>query len=102
MNRTLLLALLSRCRKIILEELESSGCNRVHHNLNTTTIPSSSIPMPITTPTPMAEDPWTSCDNAYFYICFVIGFYSFLAMPLFKSFANSAQTEDPYKEFMGE
>uniref|UniRef100_A0A8C7JJH5 Uncharacterized protein n=2 Tax=Oncorhynchus TaxID=8016 RepID=A0A8C7JJH5_ONCKI len=59
MNQTLLLAPLSQCRKIILEELEYNGCNR---------------------------DPRTSCDNAYFYIRFVIGFYSFLAMPLFKSF----------------
>uniref|UniRef100_A0A8K9X015 Uncharacterized protein n=1 Tax=Oncorhynchus mykiss TaxID=8022 RepID=A0A8K9X015_ONCMY len=73
MSQTLLLAPLSQCRKIILEELESNGCNR---------------------------DPRTSCDNAYFYIRFVIGFYSFLAMPLFKSFVNSAQKEDPYMEFM--
>lgn len=99
MNQTLLFALLSQCRKIILEELESNSGNSVHH-LNTTS--SSSLPMPILTPSQPAVDPRTSYDNAYFYILFVMGFYSFLAIALFKRFINSSQKKDPYEEFMGE
>uniref|UniRef100_A0A665TP04 Uncharacterized protein n=1 Tax=Echeneis naucrates TaxID=173247 RepID=A0A665TP04_ECHNA len=40
-------------------------------------------------------------DNAYFYILFVMCFYSFLAMTLFKCFIDSdEEKKDPYEMFM--
>uniref|UniRef100_A0AAY4AIW8 Uncharacterized protein n=1 Tax=Denticeps clupeoides TaxID=299321 RepID=A0AAY4AIW8_9TELE len=43
-----------------------------------------------------------SYDNAYFYILFVMFFYGFLALTLFRSFVHRDKTrKDPYEEFMG-
>uniref|UniRef100_A0AAX7US16 Uncharacterized protein n=1 Tax=Astatotilapia calliptera TaxID=8154 RepID=A0AAX7US16_ASTCA len=40
-------------------------------------------------------------DNAHFYILFVMFFYSFLAMTLFKCFIDSdEEKKDPYEEFI--
>uniref|UniRef100_A0A3B3HTU3 Uncharacterized protein n=1 Tax=Oryzias latipes TaxID=8090 RepID=A0A3B3HTU3_ORYLA len=41
-------------------------------------------------------------DNAYFYIVFVMVFYSVLALTLFKCFAGSDEAKkDPHEEFTG-
>uniref|UniRef100_A0A3B4EM27 Uncharacterized protein n=1 Tax=Pygocentrus nattereri TaxID=42514 RepID=A0A3B4EM27_PYGNA len=88
---TLLLALLKRCREVLLEDLEND-----HQGANgtaTTVTP---------TQTTLIKSARQSYDNAYFYILFVMFFYSFLALTLFRSFVHSDKTKkDPYEEFMG-
>ena len=38
-------------------------------------------------------------DNAYFYILFVMVFYSFLAITLLKCVGSDEEKKDPYEEF---
>ncbi|KAJ8357487.1 hypothetical protein SKAU_G00202810 [Synaphobranchus kaupii] len=89
MNRTLLLALIEKCRNVILVDPESSG---------TVDQADSNATMIANGTTTTATDLITSAfhgraknrpyDNAYFYILFVMFFYGFLALTLFRSFAR--------------
>uniref|UniRef100_A0A4W6E2W8 Uncharacterized protein n=2 Tax=Lates TaxID=8186 RepID=A0A4W6E2W8_LATCA len=99
MNRTLLLSLLSRCQQI----LEDTGVNIDGHRINTTISSSTVSSLSSTSPASAASSSSTreTYDNAYFYILFVMLFYSFLAMTLFKCFIGSdEEKKDPYEEFM--
>uniref|UniRef100_A0A8C1YCH3 Uncharacterized protein n=1 Tax=Cyprinus carpio TaxID=7962 RepID=A0A8C1YCH3_CYPCA len=90
MNHTLLLALLARCRQAILKEIETNHQDS-QDNTNTTA----------PTSTDLATTSRRSYDNAYYYILFVMFFYSFLALTLFKGFVQYDDgKKDPYKEFM--
>lgn len=89
-NQTLLLALLDRCRQAILKEIETNL--QVSQENANTTAPTSTAP--VTTSR-------RSYDNAYFYILFVMFFYSFLALTLFKGFVQYDKgKKDSYEEFM--
>lgn len=89
-NRTMLLALLARCRQAILKEMETNHQN-FQDNLTTTAPTSSSI----------TTTRRQSYDNAYFYILFVMFFYSFMALALMRGFVRyDADKKDPYEEFM--
>uniref|UniRef100_A0A8C1FNQ8 Uncharacterized protein n=1 Tax=Cyprinus carpio carpio TaxID=630221 RepID=A0A8C1FNQ8_CYPCA len=90
MNQTLLLALLTRCRQVILKEIET---NHQDSQDNASTTAPTSVALTTTSR--------RSYDNAYFYILFVMFFYSFLALTLFKGFVQYDEgKKDPYKEFM--
>lgn len=90
MNQTQLLVLLARCRQAILKEIETN--HQDSRDNVTTTAPTS---------TSLATTSRRSYDNAYFYILFVMFFYSFLALTLFKGFVQYDKSKkDPYKEFM--
>lgn len=92
MNQTILLALLSRCRQVILES--GTEDQQFNDTLSAMTTPTSAQT------TASTRD---SYDNAYFYILFVMFFYSFLALALFRSFLHNDKTKkEPYEEFMGE
>lgn len=82
-NQTLLLALLARCRQAILKEIEAN--HQVSQDNATATVSTSTTSR-------------RSYDNAYFYILFVMFFYSFLALTLFKGFVK--YDKDSYEEFM--
>ncbi|XP_046884136.1 potassium voltage-gated channel subfamily E member 3-like [Hypomesus transpacificus] len=99
MNRTLLLALLTHCKTMILEELDTNIGDSAHRNATASTTPG---PLATVSPTsPLVLDLRGSYDNAYFYILFVMFFYSFLALTLFKNFIRSEKgKKDPYEEFM--
>lgn len=107
MNQTFLLALLSQCRQAILEAGGSSSSSSsskdqpppdAHAHANTTTATTAS-PLSQTSASALARD---SYDNAYFYILFVMFFYSFLVFTLFRSILNKDKTKkEPYEEFMG-
>lgn len=94
MNKTFLLSLLSRCQRIILEDTDT---NIIRHQNNSTTV----SPLSSTTPMSTISNARKTYDNAYFYILFVMIFYSFLAMALFNcSLRNKQETKDPYEEFI--
>uniref|UniRef100_A0A8D3C1Q6 Uncharacterized protein n=1 Tax=Scophthalmus maximus TaxID=52904 RepID=A0A8D3C1Q6_SCOMX len=76
-NRTLLLSLLSRCQQI----LEDTGIDINGHQINATL-------------------QGRTYDNAYFYILFVMIFYSVIAMTLFKCLGSGEEKKDPYVEFI--
>ncbi len=89
-NQTLLLALLDRCRQAILKEIETN--HQDSRDNTSTTAPTS---------TAVSTTSRQSYDNAYFYILFVMFFYSFLSLALFKGFVQYDDGKrDPYKEFM--
>uniref|UniRef100_A0A671LYR7 Uncharacterized protein n=1 Tax=Sinocyclocheilus anshuiensis TaxID=1608454 RepID=A0A671LYR7_9TELE len=89
-NQTLLLALLARCRQAILKEIETN--HQDSRDNASTTAPTSAA---------LATTSMRSYDKAYFYILFVMIFYSFLALTLFKGFVQYDEgKKDPYKEFM--
>lgn len=90
LNRTLLLPLLSRCQEILEDGSEGE-------RFNATASGSTAAPTP--GPGPVASFRETY-DNAYFYILFVMVFYSFLAMTLFKCVGSDEEKKDPYEEFM--
>lgn len=91
MNQTILLALLTKCRQAILKEIEQN--QDVTQKNATTTVLSSTTAPPKTTR--------QSYDNAYFYILFVMFFYSFLAVTLLKGLVQHDKAKkDPYEEFM--
>uniref|UniRef100_A0A7N8YQT6 Uncharacterized protein n=1 Tax=Mastacembelus armatus TaxID=205130 RepID=A0A7N8YQT6_9TELE len=81
MNRTLLLSLLSRCQQI----LEDNGIDINGHQINRTVSSTAVSPLSNTSPVSTMSSSRETYDNAYFYILFVMFFYSFLAMTLFKS-----------------
>uniref|UniRef100_A0AAY4AIW3 Uncharacterized protein n=1 Tax=Denticeps clupeoides TaxID=299321 RepID=A0AAY4AIW3_9TELE len=91
MNHTVLLALLSRCRLAVLREMERSQQEGGRPNVSATDAPAA-----------VTGTIRGSYDNAYFYILFVMFFYGFLALTLFRSFVHRDKTrKDPYEEFMG-
>lgn len=94
MNRTLLLPLLSRCQQILEDRSKAERWNATVSS--STAVPLSSTG-PVATSTTSFRDTY---DNAYFYILFVMVFYSFLAMTLFKCVGNDEEKKDPYEEFM--
>ncbi|KAG9278590.1 hypothetical protein AMEX_G6480 [Astyanax mexicanus] len=86
MNKTVLLALLTRCRETLLKELENKPLDT---DSNATTV-APTQPVPVTSAR-------QSYDNAYFYVLFVMFIYSFLALTLFQSFLQSEKSK---KEFI--
>uniref|UniRef100_A0A3Q2PU11 Uncharacterized protein n=1 Tax=Fundulus heteroclitus TaxID=8078 RepID=A0A3Q2PU11_FUNHE len=92
-NRTLLLVLLSRCRQF----LENTTLD-VHDAEMNTTFSNTTVSPPYDT-NPAISTSRETYDNAYFYILFVMLFYSVLAMALFKCFIGSdEEKKDPYEE----
>lgn len=96
MNRTLLLPLLSGCQQI----LEDTGVDTSGQRINTTVSSSAASPLSSTSPASTISNSRETYDNAYFYILFVMVFYSFLAMTLFKCLGSDEEDKDPYEEFM--
>lgn len=97
MNRTLLLPLLSRCRQL----LEDTGIDINGPQINRTASSATVSPLSSTSPAASAaSNSRETYDNAYFYILFVMVFYSFLAMTLFKCLGSVEEKKDPYEEFM--
>lgn len=96
MNRTLLLPLLSGCQQI----LEDTGVDTSGQRINTTVSSSAASPLSSTSPASTVSNSRETYDNAYFYILFVMVFYSFLAMTLFKCLGSDEEDKDPYEEFM--
>lgn len=93
-NRTLLLSLLSRCQQLL--EDRSKG-----ELLNATVSSSTVVPPSSTGPEAVSTTSFRETyDNAYFYILFVMVFYSFLAMTLFKCVGSDEEKKDPYEEFL--
>lgn len=96
MNRTLLLPLISRCQQI----LEDTGIDISGQRINRT-VPSTTVgPLSSTSPASTISNSRETYDNAYFYILFVMVFYSFLAMTLFKCLGSDEDKKDPYEEFI--
>ncbi|KAK5859921.1 hypothetical protein PBY51_021437 [Eleginops maclovinus] len=89
MNRTLLLALLSRCHQI----MEDLGMDINGHQINMTISSTTVSPLSSTSPASPISNPRDSYDNAYFYILFVMIFYSFIAMALFKCLGRDDEKE---------
>uniref|UniRef100_A0A3Q3N813 Uncharacterized protein n=1 Tax=Labrus bergylta TaxID=56723 RepID=A0A3Q3N813_9LABR len=81
MNRTLLFPLLSRCRQLLEDTAIDINGMQINETFSNVT-----------------ENPLS--DNAYFYILFVMVFYCFLAMTLFKCLGSDEEKKDPYEEFM--
>lgn len=96
MNRTLLLPLLSRCQQI----LEETHIDIKGEQFNATLSSSTEVPLSNTSPVAAISSSRATYDNAYFYILFVMVFYSFLAMTLFKCIGGHEEKKDPYEEFM--
>ena len=89
MNRTLLLSLLSRCQQIV----EDTGVDITGLQINTTVSNSSGAVSSVSS----SRDPY---DNAYFYILFVMIFYSVLATTLLKCLGSAEEKKDPYEQFI--
>ncbi|MGH0152624.1 UNVERIFIED_CONTAM: hypothetical protein FKN15_022874 [Acipenser sinensis] len=85
MNRTTIMSLITECRKVLLEDIETELRNGKEEGNNTVS----------------RDKPY---DNAYFYILFVMFFYSFLALAVFYGGhvrpKNEKSKKDPYEEFM--
>lgn len=96
LNQTLLLTLLSRCQQI----LEDTGIDIDGQQFNVTVSSSTVSPLSSTSPASTISSSRGTYDNAYFYILFVMIFYSFLAMTLFKCIGSDDEKKDPYEEFM--
>uniref|UniRef100_A0A3B5KNR1 Uncharacterized protein n=1 Tax=Takifugu rubripes TaxID=31033 RepID=A0A3B5KNR1_TAKRU len=91
-NRTLLLPLLSKCQQI-LEDRSKAG--------NATVSSSTAAPPSSTGPEDISFSSFRETyDNAYFYILFVMVFYSFLAMTLLKCVGSDEDKKDPFEEFL--
>lgn len=87
MNETVLLALLTKCKDVIMEQQHNHGSFFV----NVTTVNPSQATV--------TNLPRKSYDNAYFYILFVMFIYFLLALTLFRSFLRNEQTtKDPYED----
>ncbi|KAF3699307.1 hypothetical protein EXN66_Car014994 [Channa argus] len=96
-NRTLLLSLLYRCQQI----LEDTGIDINGHQINRTVSSTTASPQSSTSSVTAISSSRETYDNAYFYILFVMFFYAFLAMTLFKCFIGSIEEKkDPYEEFI--
>lgn len=99
MNRTLLLSLLSRCKQILDDTGTNISERQFSGTVSNTTVSSLSNIGPATTVSTTSSR--ETYDNAHFYILFVMFFYSFLAMTLFKCFIDSdEEKKDPYEEFI--
>ena len=99
MNRTLLLALLSKCQQI----LEDTGMDINGQQINmtvSTTISTTVSPVSSTSPAFGDSSSRATYDNAYFYILFVMLFYSVLAMTLFKCLGSDEEKKDPCEELI--
>lgn len=97
MNRTLLLFLLSRCQQI----LEDTGVDINGRQINRTVSSTTVSPLSSTSSVSTISSSRETYDNAYFYILFVMLFYSFLAMTLFMCFIGSdEEKKDPCEEFI--
>ncbi|KAM7379275.1 hypothetical protein PAMP_004840 [Pampus punctatissimus] len=97
MNRTLLLSLLYRCQQI----LEDTGVHIDGHQINTTVSSTTGSPLSSTSSVSTISSSREAYDNAYFYILFVMFFYSFLAMTLFMCFIGSdEEKKEEYEEFI--
>lgn len=94
MNGTLLHPLLSGCQQILEDRSKAEQWTATV--ASTTAVPPSST-SPVATSTTSFRETY---DNAYFYILFVMVFYSFLAMTLFKCVGSDEEKKDPYEEFM--
>lgn len=98
MNRTLLFFLLARCQQI----LKDTDFNTSHHQINRTISKTTVSSLSNSTPVFSTTTSRATYDNAYFYIVFVMVFYSVLALTLFKCFAGSDEAKkDPHEEFTG-
>lgn len=97
MNRTLLLPLLSRCQQLLEDRPKAEQWNATVSS--STAVPPSSTG-PVAASTASTASFRETYDNAYFYILFVMVFYSFLAMTLFKCVGSDEEKKDPYEEFM--
>ena len=95
-NQTLLVPLLSRCQQI----LEDTGADINGQQINATVSSGTASPLSSTRPASPISSSRETYDNAYFYILFVMFFYSFLAMTLFKCLGSNEDKKDPYEEFM--
>ncbi|KAK9539164.1 hypothetical protein VZT92_004289 [Zoarces viviparus] len=96
MNRTLLLSLLTRCH----QALEDTGMDVDERQINLTTSGTTASPLSGTGPVSTVSSSRKTYDNAYFYILFVMIFYSLLAMTLFKCSGGDEEQKDPSEEFM--
>lgn len=93
-NRSLLISLLAHCRQLLEET--SNHERQANRTASNTTL------SPLSSTDPAFPTSRGAYDNAYFYILFVMVFYSFLALSLFKCFIGSdEENKDPYEEFMG-
>lgn len=93
-NRTLLLPLLSKCQQLL-----EDGSKR--ERANATASSGTAAPPNSTGPEDISFSSFRETyDNAYFYILFVMVFYSFLAMALFKCVGSDEDKKDPYEEFL--
>uniref|UniRef100_A0A3B3CV79 Uncharacterized protein n=1 Tax=Oryzias melastigma TaxID=30732 RepID=A0A3B3CV79_ORYME len=98
MNRTLLFFLLARCQQILKDRDFNISQYQVNRTISNTTVGSVSNSTPVFSTSSSRE----TYDNAYFYIVFVMVFYSVLALTLFKCFAGSDEgKKDPHEEFTG-
>uniref|UniRef100_A0A3B3YIA8 Uncharacterized protein n=1 Tax=Poecilia mexicana TaxID=48701 RepID=A0A3B3YIA8_9TELE len=95
-NRTHFLALFSQCKQIL------EDASLAVHDVEVNRTFSNSTTSPLSHTRPAFSTSRETYDNAYFYILFVMLFYSFLAMTLFKCFIGSdEEKKDPYEEFIG-
>ncbi|XP_069462493.1 potassium voltage-gated channel subfamily E member 3-like [Ambystoma mexicanum] len=86
MNQSALAALISKCVLRFLEKPLEEGGPTLGQNL-----------------TGDSEPPVKPYDNAYFFILFVMLFYSFLALTVFFGYVRSKKQvskKDPYQEFI--
>ncbi|KAJ4936877.1 hypothetical protein JOQ06_001463 [Pogonophryne albipinna] len=79
--------------------MEESGMDINRQQINMTISSTTVSPLSSTSPAPPVSNSRDSYDNAYFYILFVMIFYSFIAMGLFKCLGRDDK-KDPYKEFI--
>lgn len=91
MNGTLLPTLLSQCRQV----LQDYGYEYFNHTLPGRT----AVPMSGTRSEAIVSTSRETYDNAYCYILFVMVFYSFLAVTLFKCMGSEEEYTDP-EEFI--
>lgn len=96
MNRTLLLSLLSGCQQILEDPVIDISGDQFNVTVSNGTV----IPLSSASPMATISGSRETYDNAYFYILFVMVFYSFLAMTLFKCIGSDKEKEDPYEEFI--
>lgn len=95
-NRTHFLSLFSRCKQILEDTSLADYDVEMNRTFSNTTV------SPLSHTNPAFSTSRETYDNAYFYILFVMLFYSFLAMTLFKCFiGNEEEEKDPYEEFIG-
>uniref|UniRef100_V9KT13 Potassium voltage-gated channel subfamily E member 3-like protein n=1 Tax=Callorhinchus milii TaxID=7868 RepID=V9KT13_CALMI len=89
MNKTAVFALLATCiSKILKEPLDKGQVDEVHLNVTA------------------SEDPERNLyENSYFFVIFVMLFYSFLALTVFFGYMRSKNQKfrkDPYEEYLEE